>query len=360
MTATTGGAEYPPEVAAVRPGEDLDWDAAERYLRAHIDGLGPLRGVGQFPNGAANLTYLLEFEDRGLVLRRPPFGRIAIGAHDMKREFRALGRLWRHFDRAPRAYLVCEDHEVVGADFVVSEYRPGQVIWGTAPPSMAHHGDLGRRVGFAVIEALADLHRLDPVTCEVGDLGRPDGFLDRQLAGWQQRWEAASEGEGLPLMADVGAQLAATKPSSGPAAIVHNDYKVDNCQFDPQDPDRVRSIFDWDMATLGDPLVDLGTTLNYWPDPSDTDDDRPVYPEGLDTLGLPTRAEVVDRYAERSGREVGEVSWYEAFACWKTGVVLQQLSARYRRGETTDERQASKADGVASQARRAVAILERG
>ena len=352
---------YPPEVAPVRPGEDLDWAAAERYLREHVDGLGPLVNVLQFPNGSANLTYLLEFQDRKLVLRRPPFGHIAVGAHDMKREYRTLSRLWQQFDKAPRAYVFCDDHRIVGADFLVSEYRRGQVIWGRVPPAMAHHRDLGRRVGFAVVDALAQLHLVDPGSCDLNDLGRPEGFVERQVSGWRNRWEAAASaiGSDVPLMDEVAGRLASSMPVSRRVSILHNDYKVDNCQFDPEEPDRVKSIFDWDMATLGDPLVDLGTLLNYWPDPSDAPDNRPIFPEGLESFGLPPRAEVVDRYASRTGAVVGDIPWYEGFACWKTAVVVQQLFARYVLGETTDERQEGKGAWVEALARRAAGILDR-
>ena len=232
------------------------------------------------------------------------------------------------------------------------------MIWGTPPPNMAHHPDLGRRVGVAVIDALADLHLIDPAEAGLADLGRPAGFLERQLQGWQARWDASSQGAGDTLMDQAGHQLADRRPTSQLASILHNDYKVDNCQFDPNDPDRVRSIFDWDMATLGDPLVDVGTLLNYWPDPSDRPDDHAVFPEGLQHFGLPTRAEVVSRYAERTRFPMQEVDWYEAFACWKTGVVLQQLHTRYLRGETTDERQANKGgERITALARRALRIL---
>ena len=277
----------------MRPGDELDWDRLARYLQSHFDDLGSLVAVRQFPNGAANLTYLLEFAGRRLVIRRPPFGEIAVGAHDMKREYRALSRLWRHYDRAPRAYLLCEDHAVAGADFLVIEYRAGQVVWGRIPPSMAGHQDVARRIGFAVVDAMAELHLLDPGQAGVGDLGRPDGFVDRQLRGWQQRWHAVAPGlmastspaPGNDVVAEVGAELAATKPATARSSVLHNDFKIDNCQFDPANPDRVLSVFDWDMATIGDPLVDLGTLLNYWPDPSDDPGDRPSHPAGQEEHG---------------------------------------------------------------------------
>jgi aminoglycoside phosphotransferase (APT) family kinase protein len=358
-------ADYPPEYGPVRPGDELDWDRLTRYLRSNIDGLGAHVGVRQFLNGAANLTYLLEFADRRLVIRRPPFGEIAVGAHDMKREFRALSRLWRHYDRAPRAYLLCADREVAGADFLVIEYRAGQVVWGSVPPSMAGHPDAARRIGFAVVDALADLHLLDPEDAGVADLGRPDGFVERQLRGWQQRWLAVAPalltrmgtGPADDVVAHVGAELAATKPPTVRTSVLHNDFKIDNCQFDPANPDRVHSVFDWDMATIGDPLVDLGTLLNYWPDPSDEPDNRPSHPGGQEDMGLPTRAEVIARYAARTSADVASVSWYEAFGCWKTAIVIAQLYHRYLQGDSHDLRQGLKGDRIVPLARRAQAIL---
>lgn len=359
-------AGYPAEYGPVRDGDELDWDRLAHYLQSSLDGLGALVGAWQFPNGAANLTYLLEFTDRRLVVRRPPFGDIAAGAHDMKREFRALSRLWRHYDRAPRAYLLCEDHAVAGADFLVIEYRPGQVVWGSIPPSMAGHENVARRIGFAVVDALADLHLLDPAEAGVADLGRADGFVERQLRGWRERWLAVAPAllpqlgseQSADVVADAGNKLAASRPAAARSSVLHNDFKIDNCQFDPAYPDRVRSVFDWDMATIGDPLVDLGILLNYWPDPSDDPQDRPSHPVGQEQLGLPTRAEVVARYAARTGADVTDVRWYEAFGCWKTAIVVAQLFHRYLQGDSHDLRQGLKGDRIVPLARRALTILE--
>jgi aminoglycoside phosphotransferase (APT) family kinase protein len=351
-------------VAPVRPGEELDWDALAAYLRSHLDGLDGVALDGdmevlQFPNGSANLTYLVAFGDQHLVVRRPPFGRLAPGAHDMRREHRVLSQLWRGFDRAPRAFLFCDDHSVIGSDFLVIEYRSGEVVWGAMPPTMGRHPDVGGRVGRAVVDALAELHLLRPDAVGLGGLGRPQGFVERQVAGWAKRWVLVAPEGAEPLMTAVGDRLAQAIPRSPHVAILHNDYKVDNCQFDPTEPDRVRSIFDWDMATLGDPFVDLGTLLNYWPDPTDAEDVAALVVPGLESLGLPTRAEVVERYAEVTGFGVEDVHWYEAFASWKTAVVLEQLHMRYVRGESTDERMADKGELMARQARRAATILDR-
>jgi aminoglycoside phosphotransferase (APT) family kinase protein len=352
-----------PELGDIRPGEDLDWDALVPYLRNHIPGLEGDFAVKQFPNGSANLTYLLQFGATRLVLRRPPFGKIAPGAHDMRREYRVLSKLWEHFPPAPRAYHLGTDPDVIGSDFIVMEYRSGEVAWGRVPASMAHLPQAGRRMGFAVVDALADLHSLDPATSGLGDLGRPEGFVKRQVEGWTHRWTlVAAEAESPiadQLMTATSEALAAGLPDATRVSVLHNDYKLDNCQFRPGEPDQVNSVFDWDMATVGDPLIDLGTLLNYWPDPSDTPDDQPLTPLGLDSFGLPARAEVVERYGDRTGINVDLVAWYEAFACFKTAVVLQQLYARWKRGETNDSRMAERGAWVLPMARRSERILGR-
>src|SRR5262245_36510559 len=354
--------EGTPEIAAVRPGERLDWAALEAWLRPRLDevlpGLnGPLE-ILQFPNGSANLTYLLRLGARELVLRRPPMGQIAPGAHDMKREYRVLSRLWRHFDRAPHAYLFCGDPAVLGADFFVMERRRGEVVRAAMPASMRRHRDVGRRIAFALVEAMADLHTLDPKACDLADLGKPEGFVERQVNGWTRRWELARFDDSPAAMEELRERLVRAMPTMSRVSIVHNDLKLDNCQFDPSDPDRVASIFDWDMATLGDPLIDLGTLLNYWPDSTDPEGaPRGSYPE-LAHVGLPTRAEIAARYAERIKVDLATVRWWEAFALWKTVVVVQQLHRRWVRGESTDPRMEHSADRIPSLIAAARATLE--
>ncbi|MGK0260557.1 MAG: aminoglycoside phosphotransferase (APT) family kinase protein, partial [Candidatus Azotimanducaceae bacterium] len=263
-----------PEVQAVRPGEALDWPGIEGYLRKHLSADVDLSGefeVLQFPNGSANLTYMLRFGATEFVFRRPPFGTLAPGAHDMKREYRVLSRLWKSFDRAPRAYLFCGNAEVAGADFFVMERRQGEVIRGVIPESMRQHDDVGRRIGFALIDAMAEFHLVDTQSNGLHDLGKPAGFVDRQLSGWKKRWDLVADAQHDAQMQSLHQRLVAQQPISQRVSLVHNDLKLDNCMFDPADPDRVIAFFDWDMTTLGDPLIDLGTLLNYWPDPKDNE-----------------------------------------------------------------------------------------
>ena len=346
------------ELAPVRHGEELDWAALERFVRERIPDLSGALETLQFPHGSANLTYLLRFGGTELVLRRPPFGVVAPGAHDMKREHRVLSRLWRIFDRAPRAHLFCDDHSVIGSDFVVTERRHGEVVRDHVPATMAHHPEVGRRIGFALVDAMADMHLLDPAAAELGDLGRPDGFAARQVAGWSTRWGLVRPEDGPREMDELPERLAASVPPPTRVSIVHNDLKLDNCQFAATDPDRVQSIFDWDMTTLGEPLVDLGTLLNYWPDPSDPPDAPRVSNLGLVTMGLPTRGEITERYGERTGLDLAGVGWFEAFAQWKTGVVIQQLHNRWVRGESSDPRMETIADRLPVLAASASRLLD--
>ncbi|ODU06233.1 MAG: aminoglycoside phosphotransferase [Pseudonocardia sp. SCN 72-86] len=340
MNGQAPASRYADEVAPVRPGEDLDWTRIETHLRANVPGMTGAFSVLQFPNGSANLTYRIRFGEMLLVLRRPPFGRIALGAHDMRREFRTLSRLWRGYPRAPRGLLFCEDTSVAGAEFLIIEYRPGIVVWDGMPESFLPYSDAGHRVGLAVVDALADLHRTDPAALGLDGLGRPEGFLSRQVTRWTQRWELASGASTSPEVSHLAALLAETLPESGPPALLHNDFKIDNCQFAPGEPDVVTSVFDWDMATLGDPLVDLGTLLNYWPDP-EFGDAGALASHNLSRLGLPSRTELIEHYLARSGHDVEQVDWYEAFGCFRTAVILQQLHQRYVAGETQDTRMAA-------------------
>jgi aminoglycoside phosphotransferase (APT) family kinase protein len=344
-----------PEVAPVRAGEELDWSSLQAHLREQLPQAEGEFSVLQFPNGSANLTYLVRFGDYAVVVRRPPFGVIAAGAHDMRREHTVLSRLHAAYPRAPLGLHYCADESVIGAHFLVSEYRSGIVVWDSVPEQLAVGADPGRRIGLAVVDALADLHLVDPDECGLGDLGRPTGYLERQVRGWQRRWEAVAL-ESDRTVDRVGELLARHLPESGPPALVHNDFKVDNCQFAPGEPDTVATVFDWDMATLGDPLTDLGTLLNYWPDGATPADGVP----GLENVGLPSRDEVVGRYAERTGLDLtrAAVVWYEAFGCWKTAVIMQQLYVRHLRGESSDDRMTARGEQVGRIAHRALALAE--
>ncbi|MDA3040844.1 MAG: phosphotransferase [Actinomycetota bacterium] len=338
----------PAETAEVRPGEQLDWAAIEAHLRtnlpADVDTSGAF-AVEQFPNGAANLTYLVAFGDQTeLVLRRPPFGTIAPGAHDMKREYKVLSKLWPFFDKAPRALLFCDNRTVAGSDFFVMERRRGEVIRGVVPADMRNAPSIGKRLGFALADTVAEFHLLDPEACGLADLGRPDGFVERQVSGWRKRWDLVADPRHDATMTGLHRRLASSVPPTQRVSFVHNDLKLDNCMFAAGDPDTVVAFFDWDMTTIGDPLIDFGTLMNYWPDPADSTDVKRASHDGMTLMGLPSRSEMATRYGERTGFDLAHLAWYEAFAQWKTAVVVQQLHHRWKVGDSTDERMATIAD----------------
>jgi len=330
------------ELIDQRPDERLDTARLDPYLRARLEGAeGPL-AVRQFGGGKANLTYLLRFGTDEFVLRRPPLGPIPPGAHDMRREHRVLSVLHRRFGPAPKSLLLCEDESVIGAVFIVEERRHGFVIRDDIPPEFAGQPDLNRRIGEALVDALADLHLVPPADIGLADLGRAEGYLERQLAGWTRRWQAAQGGEEAAraeaLMAPVLDWLGAHLPNSGGAALLHNDYRLDNCLLDSADPGRIAAVLDWDMCTQGDPLADLGYILNYWVEPGDDPAWREIAAMPTWREGFPSRAEAIERYALRTGFDVAAIGWHQVFAAFKLAVIIQQIYIRYVRGQTQDQR----------------------
>ncbi|HEV2187934.1 MAG TPA: phosphotransferase family protein [Stellaceae bacterium] len=353
------------ELIAERPDERLDTTRLEPYLRAHLPGAEGRLSVAQFHGGKANLTYLLRFggsnSPREFVLRRPPLGPIPPGAHDMRREHRVLSALSRRYRLAPRSLLLCEDESIVGAVFIIEERRVGFVIRDDLPAEFAGRPELNRRIGFALVDALADLHAVDPREIGLGDLGRVEGFLERQLSGWTRRWEASlggpEEAESRAAMAPVLAWLGRMLPQERAGALLHNDYRLDNCLLDTGDPARIVAVLDWDMCTQGDPLADLGYVLNYWVEAGDDPAWRAIASMPTWRAGFPSRAEAIARYAARSGSDVGDILWYQVFAAFKLAVIIQQIHIRYVRGQTQDQRFASYATrviGLANKGRRLI------
>ena len=351
-------AGHPPrasELIDIRPDERLDPDRLEPWLRAHLPAAsGPL-AVRQFGGGHANLTYLIRFGDREYVLRRPPLGPVAPTAHDMRREHRVLARLGARYPLAPTCYALCDDPAVIGADFHVMERRHGFVIRRELPADVAGDPVLARRLGEMLVDGLAALHRVDPRAVGLDDLGRPDGYLARQLAGWTARWTAT--GRELPALDRVAAWLRAGLPPQQAATLVHNDYQIENVLVDAVDPATAVAVLDWDMCTRGDPLMDLGYLLNCWNDPDDDPSWRNLSPAPGCAPGLPTRRELVERYARSAGFDVEHAHWYHVFGVFKLAVVLEQIHIRFRRGQTRDARFAALGERVEGLAAKGLALL---
>lgn len=320
----------------VRPDERFDEARLTDYLHVHLPAVARAPRVRQFGGGAANLTYLLDFGDVEYVLRRPPLGPLAPSAHDMGREWSVLSVLYRAFPLAPRALLYCADPQVIGAPFFIMERRRGVVVRRTIPPHYAAMPDAPRRMSMALIDALADFHAVDYGALGLQDLGKPTGFVERQIEGWYRRWNAAKVAD-LPAMDTVYHWLQANQPATGSASLVHNDYKLDNAMLAFDDPGRIVAVFDWDMCTLGDPLNDLGALLAYWSDPDDPPELRAMAMMP-DTGGFLRRSECVQRYAERSGRDVSAIAFYHTLGLFRLTVIIAQIFIRYVRGQTQDQR----------------------
>lgn len=345
------------DTAPVRPDEELDWDALATYLSARLAGADAPLAVSQFPGGHSNLTYLLRFGEQEYVLRRPPLGPVAPTAHDMTREHRVLAALWRVFPPAPQPYLLCEDPGVIGAPFYVMERRHGLVVRTAIPPEIGGNLACRRRVSEAVVDTLAALHAVDWEAAGLAGLGRPAGFVERQVRGWAERYERAKTRE-IQAIRDLARWLAERIPPSPAPTLLHNDFKLDNVMLDRADPGRVVAVLDWEMATVGDPLVDLGLLLCYWGDRADPPARRQSVSQVTAEPGFLTRAEVLARYAARTGRDVSRIAFYETFALYKVAVVVQQIYVRYARGQTKDARFASFEERVVGLAEAALEVAE--
>jgi aminoglycoside phosphotransferase (APT) family kinase protein len=334
-----------PDTAPVRAGEELDWNSLEAYLRERLP--SELDGdldrdarieVTQFPGGHSNLTYCVRLGGREFVMRRPPFGPVAPTAHDMPREYRLLAAISPHFHLAPKPYLLCEDAGVIGAPFYLMERRRGVVVRQAIPTEIGEDLGLRRRISESLVSTLVDLHAIDIQSTGLAKLGKPAGFVRRQVEGWAARWERSKTTELREMNETAAWLIERLPPDSATPTLVHNDYKLDNVMLDPLDPARVVAVLDWEMCAVGDPLIDLGLLLCYWPQA----DDPEIFAGSLRSVtmtpGWMKRAEIVERYAARSGRDLSNIGYYYTFATFKLAVVIQQIYYRYHVGQTQDAR----------------------
>ncbi|WAH56773.1 phosphotransferase family protein [Pseudomonas silvicola] len=323
---------------AVRSGEELDAARIDPYLKAHIPGLTGTPTISQFPGGASNLTYLVTYPEQEFVLRRPPFGHKAKSAHDMGREYRILNQLNAGFPYCPKAYAHCTDESVIGAEFYVMERVKGIILRSDIPAELGLDPQKTRALCHNFIDKFADLHRVDYAACGLADLGKPEGYVARQISGWSDRYDKARTPD-APAWDSVKAWLADKQPADHPKpAIVHNDYRFDNVILDAQDPMQIIGVLDWELTTLGDPLMDLGNTLAYW---IQADDPAPVQlmrRQPSHAPGMLTRREFVDYYAERAGIQVDNFDFYYTYGLFRLAGIVQQIYYRFFHGQTQDKR----------------------
>jgi aminoglycoside phosphotransferase (APT) family kinase protein len=325
------------DVIEVREGEQFDSKVLAEYLKGRLEGADRPLEVLQFPGGHANLTYLLRLGDREYVLRRPPIGPVAKSSHDMGREYRVLSVLYRAFPYAPRSFLYCEDDSVVGAPFFIMERREGTVVRREVPPEFGGGKDrkMNRTLSEVLIDTLAELHAVDYTAIGLEELGKPEGFMERQIEGWAARYDRAMTKE-MPCVKDLTVWLLEKLPTAQDATLLHNDWRLDNVMVAPDDPGRVVAVFDWDMCTLGDPLADLGSLMSLWFEQGEGLGENTIMPS--DVPGFMTREEAIERYGEKSGRDVSKMDFYHVFGMFKMAVVAQQIYFRFAEGQTQDER----------------------
>jgi aminoglycoside phosphotransferase (APT) family kinase protein len=313
------------ETAPARAGEEIDAVRLAEYLRARVDGAEAGITIEQFPGGHSNLTYLLRCgRGREYVLRRPPLGPVAPKAHDMAREYRVLERVNPVFPAAPRVYLLCEDPSVIGAPFFLMERRHGFVLRGRGMEVDA------ARVSRGFMDCFVALHAVDISAGRLAALGKPEGFLERQVHGWAERWKR-SHTDDAPDIDTTIAWLAENIPAPLAPTLVHNDFKLDNLMLTTDDPGRVEAVLDWEMTTVGDPLADVGLSLCYWTHGIAGGPD-------LNVRGWYSRDEFVQEYGRRTGRDMSRIGWYEVLGVFKLAVILQQIYFRWKIGQTRDAR----------------------
>jgi aminoglycoside phosphotransferase (APT) family kinase protein len=326
------------DTSLVRPGEEIDQKALQDYLRARLPGGAADIAVEQFPHGHSNLVYLVRIDQREYVLRRPPLGPVAPKAHDMAREYRVLDAVHPHFPEAPRVFLLCEDPSVIGGTFFLMERRHGIVIRDSIPPELAAISNYSRLVSEAFIDCLVRLHSIDVSRPGLSSLGKPEGFVERQVRGWADRWNRSKTEEIAEMDRDIR-WLQESLPPSVETTLVHNDYKLDNVILRPGG-DGVEAVLDWEMTTIGDPLSDLGLTMCYWmwANLAIEDDPHPATPGLTSQAGWYTRDQFLERYAERTGRDLTHIRYHEVLGIFKLAVILQQIYYRFHLGQTQDER----------------------
>lgn len=330
-------ADFRDKPASIRPGEELDTRKLEAFLRKHFPDEAATFLLKQFPSGHSNLTYSIQLGERLMVLRRPPFGSKVKSAHDMGREFHVLSKLHAAYPPAPKVLLYCDDDSVLGSPFYLMEPFSGIILRRDPPADLAFAPETARALCDSFIANLVRLHGIDYAAIGLADLGKPHGYLERQVRGWIDRYHG-SRTHDHAVVDQISQWMQQNLPASNYTALIHNDYKFDNLILDPADLTEIIGVLDWEMCTIGDPLSDLGTTLAYWVEEKDPDDLQKLRWGPTNYSGSMTRRELVQRYAESSGRDVSNMVFYLAFARLKVAVIVQQIYYRFHVGLTKDPR----------------------
>jgi len=326
------------QAGPVRPGEELDQAAVEAFVKANLPDIeGPLT-VKQFPSGYSNLTYLLAAGSREMVLRRPPFGYKAKSAHDMGREYRVLTALHPIFPYAPRPLAYTEDESILGSPFYIMERIKGLIIHRDLPPGLSLTPDQAARLCRNMLQVQLEFHNLDYQKAGLGDLGKPAGYVQRQVLGTNKRYRAARTPDALDCEELMGWLEENMPPDTEAPGLIHNDFSLHNLVLDPEDPCRIIGVLDWELTTVGDPLMDLGLSMSYWVQADDPPEMQSFRNAPTNLPGMLTRRQMLDLYQEKSGRRIGDFVFYYCFGLFRMAVVVQQMYYRYYHGQTRDQR----------------------
>lgn len=329
------------QASAVRDGEELNLSAVDAYLKSKIEGLSGEPEVTQFPGGASNLTYLISYtsqdSNKDLILRRPPFGTIAKSAHDMTREAKIIQALKPVYPYVPEIFDICEDHSVLGCDFYVMERLNGIIPRQNMPKGLTLDQDDTRQLCLNVIDRLIELHRIDVKAQGLSALGKGEGYVARQIKGWSDRYRKAIT-DNASGFEKVMAWLDEKQPQDVANCLIHNDFRFDNVVLNPDNPFEVTGVLDWEMATLGDPLMDLGNSLAYWVQADDDPQMQFMRRQPTHLKGMLTRQEVVDYYLTKTGYRIPCFDFYEIYGLFRLAVIIQQIYYRFHHGQTQDKR----------------------
>lgn len=317
----------------VRPGEELDLGAVEAWLRPILPSLQGKAEVTQYAGGASNWTYRLAYSSHDLVLRRAPAGTKAKGAHDMAREYRIQAALRPAYPYVPKLVGLCEDPAVIGTPFYVMERIVGIIPRRNLPRGLLLDATQTRALCTSVIDRLVELHAVDVTQAGLASLGKGPGYPTRQIEGWSERFDKARTWN-VPRFGRVRDWLRERTPKDSGAVMIHNDYRFDNVVLDEREPTRVIGVLDWELATVGDPLMDLGAALAYWVDAGDDFVAMRVRRQPTHLPGMLSRREVVEYYAAKSGRSIENWPFYEVYGLFRVAVILQQIYYRYYHRQT--------------------------
>ncbi|MEQ8627878.1 phosphotransferase family protein [Ekhidna sp.] len=319
-----------------RPGEELDMDRLLPWINEHVQGMEGDPKVTQFSGGASNWTYRLQFENQDLILRRAPLGKKAAGAHNMPREYHLQKKLKPHYSYVPEMIAVCENEEVLGSTFYLMERLEGMIPRKNLPREVDWSPDIVKKLCLSFWDKMIELHQVDYQKNGLDDLGKGEGYVERQVTGWNKRYSDAKTWN-VPSGKKVMRWLEQNMPTEERLCIIHNDFRLDNVVLDPKDPANIVGVLDWELAAIGDPLMDLGSSLAYWVHDDDNFFIKSMRRQPSNAQGMMKRKEVIDYYAEKSGLHIDDFRFYHVYGLFRLAGIAQQIYYRYSMGFTKNK-----------------------